>query len=479
MAILLHGPHFASPPREPRATSTRPLRRDLRCVISDGASFSVMVGLGETYLPAFALAAGLSGVATGLIAVLPMLAGALLQLGSPAAVRWLGSHRRWVVWCAAVQAASFLPLFLMAASGWIPAAAVFLAATIYWGAGLATGPAWNTWIGRIVPSRIRANFFARRTRVSQAGVLVGFLLGGLALQWGSNYDRELLTFAGLFAVAGLCRTISAVFLYRQSEPAQRLHGHRSVGPLELLRRTWRGGDSCLLLYLLCVQVAVQISGPFFTPFMLGHLQMSYTEYVLLLGAAFGAKIIALPALGRIAKRAGARRLLWLGGCGIVPVAACWLVADSFYYLFAVQLLSGFAWAAYELAMFLLFFETIHEEERTSVLTTFNVGNALAMVFGSLLGGALLAWLGEETTSYYVVFAASSATRLAALIVLVWVTDVQVEVVPIATRTISVSPTGGSVDRPILPGLPDGPTSDSATTPLPAWNSDLVASENAA
>jgi len=36
-------------------------------------------------------------VAAGLITTLPLLAGALLQLVSPAGVRRIGSHRRWVV----------------------------------------------------------------------------------------------------------------------------------------------------------------------------------------------------------------------------------------------------------------------------------------------------------------------------------------------------------------------------------------------
>ena len=35
------------------------LRRDLRAIVGDGVAFSVMVGAGEAYIPAFALAAGL------------------------------------------------------------------------------------------------------------------------------------------------------------------------------------------------------------------------------------------------------------------------------------------------------------------------------------------------------------------------------------------------------------------------------------
>ena len=64
-----------------------------------------MVGLGETYIPAFVLAAGLGEVAAGLIATLPPLAGAVFQLVTPLAVRHLHSYRRWVVACAALQGA--------------------------------------------------------------------------------------------------------------------------------------------------------------------------------------------------------------------------------------------------------------------------------------------------------------------------------------------------------------------------------------
>src|SRR5688572_7667281 len=54
-------------------------RHDMRCSIADAASYSIMVGIGETYLAAFALALGTGETFAGLIATLPMLAGASIQ----------------------------------------------------------------------------------------------------------------------------------------------------------------------------------------------------------------------------------------------------------------------------------------------------------------------------------------------------------------------------------------------------------------
>ena len=93
------------------------LRRDLRASLLDGASFGGMVGFGETFLPAFALAVGLSEMVAGVVSSAPLVAGGLMQLVSPVAVRLMHSHRKWVVLCAAVQAFAFLPLVMAALCG--------------------------------------------------------------------------------------------------------------------------------------------------------------------------------------------------------------------------------------------------------------------------------------------------------------------------------------------------------------------------
>jgi MFS family permease len=166
----------------------------------------------------------------------------------------------------------------------------------------------------------------------------------------------------------------------------------------------------LLLYFLAVQGAAQIAGPYFTPYMLGPMHLSYAAYVMLIGISFAAKAISLPALGRFAHRFGARRLLWFGGLGIVPVSGLWLISNSFAFLVFVQVIAGATWAAYELAVLLLCFETIRADERTSVLTSFNLAHAAATASGSLLGGALLALGGKTPQAYLCLFALSSLAR---------------------------------------------------------------------
>ena len=174
------------------------LRKDLVAGQLEGAAFGGMVGLGETYLPAFALAVGLGEITAGMVASLPLLAGGLMQTFSPLAIRRLGSHKRWVLVCALAQAVSFVPLVLAGIAGTISTAGILVVAGIYWGTGLATGPAWNTWMDALVPRPVRASFFANRTRVSQFMLLAGLVVAGLTLQWANAYGAAPIAFAGIF-----------------------------------------------------------------------------------------------------------------------------------------------------------------------------------------------------------------------------------------------------------------------------------------
>ncbi len=387
-------------------------RRDLRMIMGDGVACSVMIGIGENYLAPFALALGMGEVVAGLIASVPLLAGAVLQLLTPLAIRRLGSHRRWVVTCVMCQAISFLPMAIAAAVGSIPVWLLFLLAAVYWGSGMASGPAWNSWVETLIPGRIRDSYFGRRTRFCQAATLIGFTGGGFWLAWGDLHGGPLTAFAVLFVAAAVCRFGSAAMLGRQSEPPHSRHVGGQLSLRAAFGRLRSESDGRLLIYLWAMQAGAQVASPFFTPFMLGELKFSYGKYMLIVSTSLAAKAIAAPTLGVLAQRFGARRLLLIGGVIVIPLPLLWIVSQAMTMLIAIQVLAGAAWATYELASFLILFEAIGSRERVGMLTLFNFGNAAATVAGSLIGGALLAAFGESYSGYMAVFAASALVRLA-------------------------------------------------------------------
>lgn len=420
--------------------------------MADATAYGGMVGLGETYLVTFALAMGLGELMAGLVGSVPLVAGGIMQMISPRAIRKLGSHKRWVVTCASVQALSFLPLIFAALWGAISGPAVLAVATLYWAAGLATGPAWNTWIGTLIPPLVRARFFGIRTRSQQAAVFAGFLIGGLALQWAAGRNLVLTVYAVLFSAAALCRLTSAWMLSRQSEPVP--PQMRRIPFREIFSHLRGKSGGKLLVYLVAVQAAVQMSGPFFTPFMFGKLHFSYGQFVALISVAFLVKMIAFPIWGRVAHRMGARKLLWIGGIGIIPTSMSWVFSQNFAWLLFIQMAGGVAWAAYELAFFLLFFESIAEEERTSLLTVYNLLNTSAWVLGSLVGASILALMGSTFEAYLWVFGLSSIGRTLALVLLARLPAMDVRTEDMSMGTVGVRMGNASIAAPVLSTLPD-------------------------
>ena len=136
-----------------------------------------MIGCGEIFFPAFVLALGLGPVAAGLIPSLSILIAAIVQLITPTAVNRLGSNRLWVIGCTTIQSVSFLPLIFWAIQGKASFFQLLVITSIYWSAGMAGVPAWNTWMGILIPAQIRAAYFAQRNRLAHLATLIGFLFG--------------------------------------------------------------------------------------------------------------------------------------------------------------------------------------------------------------------------------------------------------------------------------------------------------------
>jgi hypothetical protein len=389
-------------------------RRDLSASTADGVSFSVMVGFGETYIPAFVLAAGLGEVAAGLIATLPPLAGAVFQLVTPLAVRHLHSYRRWVVGCAALQALALAPLALGGWRGQIGLVAVAVATTAYWSFGMATGPAWNAWVTTIVRPEIRKRFFARRARLCHVALFLAMLAGGLALQWGDEHGNELTLYAALFVGALFARLVSAAFLARQSEAFGLVGQHRALAAHGVRAAIRSAGSGRVLAYLLTMSATVNVAAPYFTPYMFGPLALSYAQFMTLIATALVARIAILPYFAALAERRGTRALLGWGALAIVPLPVLWLVSDHFLYLVALQAFAGTAWAALEFATMLSFFEGIEDRDRARVLSAFNLANASAVAIGALIGSQIFSVMERTHEAYAVLFAVSVAGRLAAL-----------------------------------------------------------------
>ena len=428
------------------------LRRSLRASTLDASCNAAMIGFGETYFPAFALLLGATPFQVGVLATAPVLAGAVFQLVSTVAAHRLGD-RRWVIGSALLQAATFVPVVWLARSArggypWLLALVCF-----YWMLNLGISPAWNAWMGRMIPPAIRSRYFGRRNVSVHSVIFLSLITGGFLIDAAQRTGLGAsLGFATAFALAAVSRLASTWFLTRQHDPG--VEGTRpNRHPIGTLLADFSGRSyGRLILLVVLINGSVNISAAYFTPFMLHGLELSYARFTILNGTIVVARVLSSSYWGEIARSYGNRRALQVSAVLLIPLSSLWIVSANFAYLIGLQLLAGFAWAGFELSTFLNLFDCTDDRNRAQVLSIYNLLNGVLIVTGSLFGGSVLRALGDG--GYVYIFLLSSAGR--ALTVMALAKGVGVRrrrhehsFGNVFTRVVTLRPGQGADTRPVV------------------------------
>lgn len=431
---------------------------------------AVMLGASETYLGALAVELGHRDVALSLLGTLPLLAGALAQLASPRLVRAFGNEKRFVVTCVVLQALAHLGFLAIALSGSTSLPALLATKTVYWTSGMVIGPAWNAWMSRLVPAKLRAPYFARRNMTTHGAMLVAFFGSGFALEHARAVEGSPLSgFAALYGVALVARLGSAFALSKKSAfvvpgPAR---------PRPQIRQVIREGRWRVALYAGAMLFGAQLAIPFFTPYMLHELGLDLKEYAMLSSCSILAKGIAF----RLWKRAriGPITMLALSGAFIAATPFVWYATPDLRVIMGAQILGGIAWAGYDLASLELLMGDAPKEGQVEFFALAASLSAILQVGGALVGG----WaLRAGALDYGTVFLASSIARASALIFLLPLLPVRSTLrrVRMAIRVVGVRPSTGAIAVAAVREDEDEPSEDELPTDEP---SGVVASRSEA
>jgi MFS family permease len=400
----------------------------LRHSMKDAAAYAVMMGIGETYLSAFALFLKASTPQIGLLASLPPLLGSLAQIVSAWLGRLAGRRKPIILAGAGLQALGWLPITLLPLL--FPSAAVPLLITsvvvYHCGAHLAA-PQWASLMGDLVPIKRRGRFFARRTSIVSLVTFVSLAAGGLVLHGTTAAGNTLAGFMALFGVAMLARVVSTYHLARMQDPVGQVAALRLPVRESWWRKLRKSNFARFALFYALMQFSVAIASPFFAVYMLRDLQFSYAQFMANTGISVLAQFLTLTQWGRISDAFGNRRILSVTGLMLPLMPLLWLVSPNFWYLLLVQILSGLSWAGFTLGAGNFLYDLVARENRATYLAVHNVLASTGIFCGALLGGYLglvlparidiagmsLAWLSPLLG----VFAISAVSRTVVLAVL--------------------------------------------------------------
>jgi MFS family permease len=399
------------------------LRRSLRSSTLEGV-VAELVGATASggVITAWALYLGLTPVLVGVLGALPF-AAHLVQVPSAWMTRAHGG-RRTALWTIGVSRQ--LPL-LLAVLPWLPVSeaaqrvGLLAVAAVSSLLGVAGNNAWTSWMGELVPDRIRGRYFGRRTAFCALGSTVGALGAGLALDHarpGSGAGAVL----SLLSIASCAfGAVTVLLLRRQHEPQLRV-----VLPQPTLAEGAQLWVAPVARRALAFHVAWAAAGglaaAFYPIHMIANLRMGFARMAVYTGAIAAVRMLAAPLWGRALDRVGARPVLVACCFGLSFSPVLWLFPRPglLWPLALDAVLCGVLLAGQALASFSLPLNLSSRGARPFQLAAFAAAGGIATGLASAAGGALAEVLpanvglfGHPLVSAQLLFLAGGLLRLGA------------------------------------------------------------------
>lgn len=427
-------------------------RANLRYSLLDGFFFSLMVGLGESYFSAYALELGHSAIYSGLVGTVPLFLGGLVQLFSPWGVRLMGSYKRFVCTTAFMQGLMFIPLIISAINQKMNFSLLLAVIGLYWVFGFSTGPSWNAWLNLLIPKKVRPKYFSKRNLYMYIGTLVGLVTSGVLLQLTPKENR-FDTFALIFTICFLLRSLSTFFLTRHANTPQ---SKLSISPFSfttIYARISKESIGKLILFILCFRFAVYLSAPFFVPYMLKDLAMSYIIFMIIISSSSIGKMVIMRLVSKMLTKYNLYKILHAATFGICFIPAAWLLSSNTYYLFSIEIFSGIFWGLFDYAIFLIMFNGIPRADQPSVLSFYTFFNVVSIILGSLVGSLFFKLSSAYMSPYIFIFLLSSAVRYLVFLLFPRTSEhLRFKNITIVGRLLGLRPGGTSIESPVVASI---------------------------
>ncbi|MCG5051630.1 MAG: MFS transporter [Myxococcales bacterium] len=445
--------------------------RAMSLSLLEAVFYAVMVGAGEGYFLADAVRLGANALQLGLVVGLPLFVGGL---GPVIALRFAdrgGARKPLVVVSAGLQALCLAALALADAYAWLTPASLIALVCLHQVFGQACGTAWSAWFGGVVPAPSRGQYFARRSRRVQIATMLALLAAGAVLEGLEPGSAGKVArgvggngFVLAFGVAALARAVSCLLLALSPEPVTEPQVER-MNFTTLLRAPGLTNARRVLAVGATLQLAVYLASPYFGPFMLGELHLSYSAYTVANLAVVGAKILSLSSWGRVVDGHNPRSVYLLAAFLVAIIPLPWLWAQGLGWVIVAQCLSGFAWGGHEIAQMALYLDITHAHARQHVFAAQSFLQGTTQLLGTLLGSHLLVrFEGQFWLLFLTSALARAAVALGAPRALAHVEVPTERRHVLLLRVMGLRPAGGLVHRPVTPPETPPPEPTEGKTP---------------
>ena len=349
-----------------------------------------MYGMVETYFGAFFEYLKYTSYEISILSTFPIFFGALIQN----LTGWLYDifrSRKSLLMVLRVTQTLTIPLLLYV--GYISGSYYLLLGIvcIYYALAISQMSPWTSWMGYLVPGRLRGRYFGNRSQIVRVFMLISSLTAGAIL----NAYKETDAFYGFVVIFGLgilANFGSAFYLKRQYEPDNTADDEKSKedDPKGNIRKELKR----FITYDAISEFAFHVSGPLMMVYWLRDLHFDYIELAILINVSQLAGLFSLRYWGTKIDENGTYSTIRISSFSIAIFPMFWV---GLFYLPSELILPGaiviasmasLMFSGRALALDNRLYEHMRNKNMIKVTSKRIFYRGLSIFLGGLIGGAI-------------------------------------------------------------------------------------------
>ncbi len=399
--------------------------RSRRGSIKEGMFATVKGSFFDTYISPFALAINSS---SSLIAMISSITGLLGPLSQSSSSRLMEKYSRKKIVVTAVlwECLSILPIILIAflfykgiLTSFLPLTLLITFSLYVIFANLA-GPAWFSWMGDIIDDEYRGRWFAKRNLILGFISVILAISASFFLDFFKSKNWTMFGFMILFFIAFVGRMISREIFKKQYEPKIELKDGYYFSFTQFLLKAPTNNFGRFTIFRALISFAGSIFAPFLAVYLLKDLNLSYTLYMIITFSGTIFSLIVMELWGKFADEYGNYKTMALTSIALPIIPILWMLNKSPIYLIIVpSLVSGIAWAGFNLAAGNFVYDNVSVPRRGLVISYYNLLSGIGVFLGAGLGAILVKVITIQIINpLIIIFFISAILRL--IVILVWI-----------------------------------------------------------
>ena len=364
------------------------LKTNLRYSTIEGSFWAFMFGMGENYLSALSVFLGYTAIQISLLNSIPQFIGSFCQLFSNQLLTKFKSIKKFVVVLSYFQAFLWILLIYIIFyfnNFWL----ILFWFIIYFTIAYLINPVWISWIGYLVPRRIRGTYHGIRNRNINFFILVAILSGGYILDVLN--DNLYNGFLILFIIAFIGRILSSYYLSKKNEILKESNTIENNFIYFFNNKT----TLIFIIFKFIINFSIMFLGALFAIYILRTLEMSN----LILGYCgacwWAGNIVSSKKWGKLSKNKGNMYILKITTIIITILPLIWILIYYFndiykmYMILILPFLAGITFSGFSLSTFNIVYDIVNKNDVVKYTSLLRFSEGTGILLSSVIAGYIV------------------------------------------------------------------------------------------